>query len=149
VFGVITGPTIIVDHNTFISSHEGINLIARGAGIADRQTLVITNNVMHFHTNPLTGAKVTAASATATYTNNLIVGGNCSHYPAGNRCPRNWAAVGFVRYANGNGGDYTLGPDSPYKGTGTDQFGVGTTDPGANVARVTAATACTESGQCG
>jgi hypothetical protein len=149
VFFLITGPLMIVDHNTFISSHEGINFIARGTGVANGQALAITNNVMNFRTNALTGADVSAASSSAVYTNNLIVGGNCANYPAGNRCPANWAGVGFNNFNNGNGGDYTLSAGSPYKGVGSDPYGVGTTDPGANVGAVNAATACAVSGQCG
>jgi hypothetical protein len=145
---LVTGPGIVVDHNTCVNSHEGINLLARGAGVSDGQTLVITNNIWHFDANPLTGAKVNAASSAASYTNNLIVGARCSGYPAGNRCPPNWGAVGFTNHNDGNGGDYTLAPGSPYKGSGSDRYGVGTTDPGANVSVVNAAIACAVTGQC-
>ena len=145
---LVTGPGVVVDHNTCVNSHEGINLLGRGAGVSDGQTLAITNNIWHSDANPLTGAKVTSASKAASYTNNLFVGARCSGYPAGNRCPANWPSVGFVNYNNGNGGDYTLAPDSPYKGSGSDPYGLGTTDPGANVSAVNAAIACAVTGQC-
>jgi hypothetical protein len=145
---LITGPGMVVDHNTCVNSHEGINFLARGTGVSDRQALVITNNIWHADENPLTDAEVRAVSSAASYTNNLIVGGRCSSYPAGNRCPANWPSVGFVNYNNGNGGDYALAPDSPYKGTGSDPYGLGTTDPGANVSAVNAAIACAVTGQC-
>lgn len=50
--------------------------------------------------------------------------------------PKNWAAVGFVNFANGNGGDYHLRPSSPYHHAGTDEK-----DVGADVDAVNAATA--------
>ena len=145
---VVTGPGMVVDHNTCVNSHEGINLLGRGPGVSDRQTLAITNNIWHSNENPLTGAKVTAVSSAASYTNNLIVGARCSGFPAGNRCPANWPSVGFVSYNDGNGGDYALAADSPYKGSGSDLYGLGTTDPGANVTVVNAAIACAVTGQC-
>jgi hypothetical protein len=145
---LITGPGMVMDHNTCVNSHEGINFLARGTGVSNGQVLAITNNIWHFDANPLTGAKVTAVSSAASYTNNLIVGARCSDYPAGNRCPANWPSVGFINYNNGNGGNYTLAPDSRYKSSGSDPYGLGTTDPGANVSAVNAAIACAVTGQC-
>ena len=43
-----------------------------------------------------------------------------STWPSGNFFPGSAAAVQFVNYNNGNGGDYHLLPSSPYKGAGTD-----------------------------
>ncbi len=146
---IVTGPSVFVDHNTFLNQNEGVFLFLRGAGVSNGQTLAITNNIWHSQSNPLTGAEVAAVSSAATYTNNLIVGSNCANYPGGNHCPASFDAVGFVSYNGGNGGDYTLSPGSPFRGVGSDPFGVGTTDPGANVAAVNAATACAVSGQCG
>jgi membrane protease YdiL (CAAX protease family) len=146
---IVNGPSIFVDHNTFLNQNEAVLFMQRGAGVADGQTLVVTNNIWHTGSNSLPGSEVSATSSAAVYTNNLNVGGNCANYPAGNRCPATWASVGFNNYGNGNGGDYTLAASSPYKGVGSDPFGVGTTDPGANVAAVNAATACAVSGQCG
>ena len=146
---IVTGPFVYVDHNTFLNQNEGVYFFARGVGVGNGQTLAITNNIWQFQANPLTGAEVAAVSSAACYTNNLIVGGNCASVPAGNQCPSSWEAVGFVNYNGGNGGDYTLAGGSAYKGVGSDPFGVGTTDPGANVAAVNTATACAVSGQCG
>jgi hypothetical protein len=145
---IVTGPQMYVDHNTFLNQNEGVYLLLRGPGVSNGQTLAITNNIWHFQANPLTIAEVSAVSSAASYTGNLIVGGNCANYPAGNRCPASFAAVGFANYNGGNGGDYTLGAASPYKGIGSDPLGVGTTDPGANVPAVHAATVCAVSGQC-
>jgi len=43
-----------------------------------------------------------------------------STWPSGNLFPGSAAAVQFVNYNNGNGGDYHLLPSSPYKNAGTD-----------------------------
>jgi hypothetical protein len=43
-----------------------------------------------------------------------------STWPTGNFFPTNAAAVQFVNYNNGNGGDYHLLSTSPYKNAGTD-----------------------------
>ncbi len=56
-------------------------------------------------------------------TNGLIAVPNnspSSSWPAGNLFPANVAAVQFVNYNNGNGGDYHLLSTSPYKNAGTD-----------------------------
>ena len=145
---IITGPGVWVDHNTFLTTREGIQAVLRGVGVSNGQTLLITNNIVRYLENALTASEVTAVSSAAVYTNNLIVGGTCSNYPTGNRCPANYAGVGFVNYAGGIGGDYNLAPTSPYKGVGSDPLGVGTLDPGANVPAVNAATACSVTGVC-
>jgi hypothetical protein len=145
---VVTGPTTIFDHNTCISDGDGMTHLSRGHQLAAALRFELTNNIWLYTRDALTTGEVSSVSAAAVYTNNLIVGGSCSSYPRGNRCPSNWADVGFLNYNKGNGGDYTLGPSSPFRGVGSDSYGVGTTDPGANVAAVTAATACVVSGQC-
>ena len=43
-----------------------------------------------------------------------------SKWPANNMFPANPAAVQFVNYNNGNGGDYHLLSSSPYKNAGSD-----------------------------
>jgi hypothetical protein len=43
-----------------------------------------------------------------------------SQYPTGNFFPASTAAIHFVNFANGNGGDYHLQSSSPYKNAGTD-----------------------------
>jgi len=59
-----------------------------------------------------------------------------SSWPTGNFFPINAAAVQFVNYNNGNGGDYHLQSTSPYKNAGTDGK-----DLGADVNAVLAAIA--------
>lgn len=56
-----------------------------------------------------------------------------SQYPGGNFFPPTAAAVDFVNYNNGNGGDYQLQNSSPYKNAGTDGK-----DVGADVAAIQA-----------
>lgn len=54
-------------------------------------------------------------------TGNVLAGDEFgAMYPPGNLNPVNFQAVGFTNYNNGNGGDYSLLPTSPYKGTATD-----------------------------
>ena len=57
-------------------------------------------------------------------------------WPANNFFPASAAAVRFVNYNNGNGGDYHLQASSPYKGKGTDR-----NDLGADINAIHAATA--------
>jgi hypothetical protein len=56
--------------------------------------------------------------------------------PSGNFQASNAAALGFVNFNNGNGGDYQLLPSSPYSNAASDG-----TNPGANINSVTTATA--------
>jgi hypothetical protein len=60
-------------------------------------------------------------------------------WPSGNFFPAAAAAVQFVNYNGGNGGDYQLQSSSPYKGKGTDGL-----DLGADVAAINSATAGVE-----
>jgi len=63
-----------------------------------------------FASNPFTSNAVIATPANFP----------ASAWPSGNFFPGSAAAVQFVNYNNGNGGDYHLLPSSPYKGAGTD-----------------------------
>jgi hypothetical protein len=56
-------------------------------------------------------------------------------WPAGNFFPTDTTAVQFVKYNNGNGGDYHLLASSPYKNAGTDGK-----DVGADIDAILAAT---------
>jgi hypothetical protein len=60
-------------------------------------------------------------------------------WPPGNFFPATAAAVRFVNYNGGNGGNYQLQPSSPYKRKGTDGK-----DLGADVAAIASATAGVE-----
>lgn len=52
-------------------------------------------------------------------THNAIIDGG-GDWPKGNFSPKDAKAIGFVNFADGNGGDYHLRPNSPYKGKGSD-----------------------------
>ena len=69
------------------------------------------------------------------FTRNAVIDPTGS-WPSGNFFPKDAKAVGFVNFANGNGGDYHLRPNSPFKGKGTDGK-----DLGADVDAVLAAVA--------
>lgn len=65
-----------------------------------------------------------ACFANSTFVANAIIGGMASYpsssWPAGNYFPASAASLQFVNYNGGKGGDYHLGPGSPYKNQGTD-----------------------------
>ncbi len=80
-----------------------------------------TNNCA-FHDVPIT--TMNACFTTYTFAGNAVIATPpnypSSSWPTGNFFPANAAAVQFVNYNNGNGGDYHLGASSPYKNAGTD-----------------------------
>jgi hypothetical protein len=146
---VSAGNNLIADHNTIINNGRGVAVAALGGGVGAPGGGRFTNNILYVGGDPFTTSEANAMWPSGyIYTTNLIVGGSCASFPSGNRCPTSWAAVGFTNFNGGVGGDYTLAPGSTHKGIGTDPFGIGTTDPGANVPLVNAVTACAISGQC-
>jgi len=76
--------------------------------------------------------------STYTFTTNALIASpekySASQWPSGNYFPGSPAAVGFVDYNNGNGGNYELQDSSLYKNQGSDGK-----DLGADVVRVNAA----------
>ncbi len=76
--------------------------------------------------------------ATYTFTNNALVAVPAhypaSSWPAGNMFPPDMNDVDFVQCDNGNGGDYRLQPNSPFKNMGTDGKDLGADIPGLNQA---------------
>jgi hypothetical protein len=85
--------------------------------------------------NCVVGEKTLADAISACWTDGSMFGGNVivgyggkSVWPEGNLFAPNWAGVGFVNYNNGNGGDYTLSDESPFKGKALDG-----SDPGADI----------------
>ncbi|HXO35125.1 MAG TPA: hypothetical protein VN901_22540 [Candidatus Acidoferrales bacterium] len=91
-----------------------------------------------FHDSPLITFNACFSSYSVTANAVIAPGPNASevYWPAGNFFPATAAAVQFVNYNGGNGGDYHLQSSSPYKGKGTDGK-----DLGANVDAVDSATA--------
>jgi hypothetical protein len=75
---------------------------------------------------------------TYTFANNVLAAVTKSFppekWPGGNFFPATVNDVGFTSYSNGNGGDYQLQANSPYKGKASDG-----TDPGADINALNAA----------
>jgi hypothetical protein len=124
------------------------------------KNLVFTNNIINAGIYPIwsTGNEGTLANCAAqdsplitfnacfspyTFAANAIIDPPAlalpSTWPSGNFFPASTAAVQFVNYNGGNGGNYQLQPSSPYKGKGTDGK-----DLGADVAAIASATAGVE-----
>ena len=140
----------IVSHNTSINEGPCVGLVQTRPGTTG--TLVWNDNICN---SPVDWSRFTDAEATTVwgagdyaYTRNLIIDTEAacvSVYPAGNQCPADYTAVTFENFA---GDDYRIAAASPYKGDGQDAYDVGTTDPGANIPNVLAATECAITGQC-
>ncbi|MGO9401905.1 MAG: hypothetical protein ACLPVW_00380 [Terriglobales bacterium] len=81
---------------------------------------------------------ISACFETYTFTNNVLAAVTKAFppdkWPSGNFFPATVNDVGFVNYNDGNGGNYQLQANSPYKGKASDG-----TDPGANIAGLNAA----------
>jgi hypothetical protein len=79
--------------------------------------------------------KISACWAgSSSFTGNVLITNYATSslvFPPGNRTSATWAAVGFVSFNGGDGGDYHLSSTSPYRGLATDG-----TNPGANVTAV-------------
>ena len=73
---------------------------------------------------------------TYTFSNNALVATSSafppSSYPANNMFPQTVSDVMFVNFNNGNGGNYELQSNSPYKGMGTDGKDLGADIVGLN-----------------
>jgi hypothetical protein len=80
-----------------------------------------------FHDNPV--VSFNACFSGYTFAGNAIIGAppaySAASWPGKNFFPASSAAVRFVNYNGGIGGDYHLQPSSPYKGKGTDGKDVG------------------------
>jgi hypothetical protein len=142
------GATTIVANNTILNDGRIFGLVTTVAGTPSAGIFI--NNIGNVGDNPLTTAEFNAAfpGGSNSYTKNVIVGGTCSNYPAGNECPAAYSNVQFENYNGGVNGDYRLASGSPYKGTCPDTYNVGTTDCGANVTFVNNAVSCAVTGQC-
>jgi hypothetical protein len=68
------------------------------------------------------------------FQHNVIIEGG-GGFPKDNQSAKNAADVGFVNYAEGNGGDYRLAPRSKFKHAASDQK-----DPGADIGAIEEAT---------
>jgi hypothetical protein len=118
---------------------------------------VFTNNLLVTGSHPVWGAgggpttcayngtpafKIANCFTTYTFANNVLIGTPLefppSSWPAGNMFPPDPSTV-FLQYNDGNGGDYQLQSDSPYKNKGADGR-----DPGADIVGVNTALAGVE-----
>jgi hypothetical protein len=100
--------------------------------------LVFTNNIVATGAYPVWGTgggpttcaykgtpafKIASCFSTYTFSNNALIGTPSafppSSWPSGNLFPPDPSGV-FIQYNNGNGGNYELQSDSPFKNKGTD-----------------------------
>jgi hypothetical protein len=75
---------------------------------------------------------------TYTFSNNALIAAPAAYpsskWPTNNMFPQTIPDVGFVNYNNGDGGNYELQPNSPYKNMGTDGKDLGADVAGLNAA---------------
>ncbi len=138
-FMIGDGPDVVkVDHNTIISTDTSVVWLYGGTATTPipLTNVTLTNNLATHNTYGIAGSSfgfgLTAINAYlpgGIVAGNVLAGGTASRYPGGNFFPTvtAWRA-GFVDFA---GGDYRLGPSSPYKNAATDG-----TDIGADIVRV-------------
>jgi hypothetical protein len=146
---------ITINHVTAFPDADGHmmelgNLYYKTAPMHD---LVFTNNMVVTSPHPVwsTGGgqancafydvpvtSINHCFTTFTFTNNALVAAPAafppSTWPANNTFPQTIAAVQFVSYNNGDGGNYELQTNSPYKNKGTDGKDLGADIVGLNAA---------------
>lgn len=122
---------ILIEHNTSFQTGN-YNSISPGGPI---NNLVFRNNVFGeggygWFVSGLgqSYSALTQVFSNLSFTNNVWAADPGPYQIPGNSFPSDLSQVGFVNYNGGNGGDYHLASNSPYKGTATDG-----TDPGVNM----------------
>ncbi len=109
---------LTVDHNSFINwnAYDAIQLDGTPS-----TSVWITSNIMNYGMYGIFGNSCGGtACALSTYLPGSVVSGNLFVTPTpdagapGNTFPASFAAIQFVNYNSGNGGDYHLSPSSPY-----------------------------------
>jgi Putative Ig domain len=146
--------TITINHVTAFSDPTS-HLMVTGnvAPNQDMYGFVFTNNLVLTGRYPIWNAgggprscayedvpvtSITKCFATVTFGNNGLIATPSqfppSVWPTGNMFPATTDDVGFVNYNNGNGGNYELAPNSPYKNLGTDGKDLGADIVGLNQA---------------
>ena len=131
--------TITIDHITaFPDPDSHILTLGNSNHLPPMHGFVFTNNVLVTGLHPVWGAgggaetcaykgtpafKIANCFTTYTFADNALIGTPSafppSSWPEGNLFPADPNAV-FVQYNNGNGGNYRLQSDSPYKNKGKD-----------------------------
>ena len=130
---------LTINHITAFPSHMLFLIGDMVATTTPMKNFVFTNSIVNagsapvwstgggpancaFHDNPL--ITFNACFDGYTFAANAIIASSSAYrpadWPAHNFFPASAAAVRFVNYNNGNGGDYRLQASSPYKGKGTD-----------------------------
>ncbi len=141
---------VSLDHITAFTPNAVLNIGNKGSGVPIAN-VTFTNNILtagrlqvpsnggpqscSFEAHSRVPADIfSQCFSSARILRNAIIGG--SGWPKDNFTPKDAAAVRFVNFNNGNGGDYHLRPDSPYRKAGTDGK-----DLGADIDAIQAATA--------
>jgi hypothetical protein len=117
----LAGPdAVTIDHNTIPFQAPPNTFVLWANNDVPETSFYFTNNVDYVPAGGAgIGANATAEGTTTiqawlsgppagSVTQDILISGNCSKYPAGFSCPATASAVGFVNYNNGNGGDYRL-----------------------------------------
>jgi len=149
---------VTINHVTAFPSHTLFLIGDMVATSGQMKNFVFTNSIVNagiypvwsigggpancaFHESPLT--TFTACFSSSAFAANAIIAAPPANpaaaWPPKNFFPTSAAAIRFVNYKGGNGGDYHLQSSSPYKGKGTDGK-----DLGADVDAVRSATAGVE-----
>ena len=130
---------LAINHVTaFADPNHGVLSLGGSTTLPKSSTIGITNSIFLAGKYPVWSTGVTNACALSgqplnsfnacwngySVTANALIGTTSQPpnglWPNGNYFPANPAAVQFVNFNNGNGGDYHLQSSSPYKGIGTD-----------------------------
>jgi len=136
--GSQVGQNFVIDHNTFIhlGSSAG-NRFIDFQGSTFLSGLTVNNNIVAGNGGDIgrlardgTAGTSAIAGAADSYTfNKNVLQRSSSGYPATSSYVSSVSAFGFQNFA---GGDYSLRPNSPFRGTGTDGKDIGADIPGLN-----------------
>jgi hypothetical protein len=108
---------LIIDHNTIFQDSSIWTLTNERFVNNVFTNNIIARNAYGFHVSGLAEAGLFRVMPDFVLKNNVIVGGSPEIYP-GNFTPANFQEIGFVDYRNGDGGNYRLVSQSPYRGAG-------------------------------
>lgn len=125
---LLGGPAdVMVDHNTIVQNHAAGIVVVDGPAVSG---FTFTNNIVRHGEYGIIGTDhapgnhtISAYFPGAVIRNNVLAEGSPGIYPAGNLFPSydfcRWQFVSF------DGGDYTLIPNSSWRGGGTDERDLG------------------------
>ena len=148
--------SVTINHVTgFPDPQAHLMIVASQEGTPPMYGLVFTNNIVAVGRYPVWDAiggpgrpncahadvpvtSIANCFTTYTFSNNALVetppAFPPSRWPSNNMFPQTANDVRFVNYNNGNGGNYELRPNSPYKNKGTDGKDLGADIVGLNAA---------------